>query len=55
MKEKKIVNQELDTQPKYLSKMKKEEFIQKKKTKGINLQQTYSTKNVKGISQIEGI
>ena len=27
----------------------------KKKTKGINLQQTYSTKNVKGISQIEGI
>ena len=41
-----MVNQELDTQPKYLSKMKKEEFI-RKKNQGMNLQQTYSTKNVK--------
>ena len=49
-----MVNQELDTQPKYLSKMKKEEFI-RKKNEGMNLQQTYSTKNVKGTSQIEGI
>ena len=30
MEKKMMVNQELDTQPKYLSKMKKEEFIRKK-------------------------